>query len=214
MRRFRSKRVSIRRPRKGRYGRSRYTRPRKLGTSRYYKLVRTVNSYQATVNAGQTVAFKATFQATDVPDHSNLKQYFDEFKIVKVKYSLYPSSNVAQANGNSGIYRGMGMIATCIDYNDDAQPSTMQEVLEYSTKKLTRSNRIHTRVFRPKAQRTIYNGLTSAYAPTDAWIPTQYSEVPHYAIKGVLEGGPGDIDTISYSVRVFTTYTIIYRAPR
>lgn len=217
MRRFRSKRVSLRRPRKGRYGRSRRTVARKSRvSSRFYKLVRTWEAGTLSINCNAGVPYAQDFSADQVPDHSWLKQLFDEYKIVKAKVRFMPTNNSAQVNSVSGgQYQGLGLITTALDYNDGTPPATQEEVMNYGTRRVTRSNRTHVRVLTPKSQSALYNGvLTTAYSPVSRWIPTSHSSVPHYGVKAWFQGGSGDPTTYSYTLKCLYTLTIMYRSPR
>jgi hypothetical protein len=217
MRRFRSKRVPLRRSRKGRFGRSRPRASRKFSSGRYFKLVRTVNTGTVNVACNSGVPFTYEYQLNQIPDFANLKGLFDEYKISKVRTTFYPTADNAQVNNaGAGFYKGLGMIATALDYNSNTAPGSLAEVLEYRTRKLTKSSRIHSRTLSPKPQGPLYiGGIGSAYRPVaNAWIPTEHVTVPHYALVGWLEGGSGDPAAYSYTCRIMTTYTVIFRAPR
>lgn len=212
---FRKKPFRSRRTR--RFGRRRSTR--KYASGKYFVLKQKVNLQTLSVNCTASNLGAYTFSMSQIPDAANVANLYDEYKIAKVKLTFRPTANVAQAAAgmhvNPGIpgvpYNGLGLIHTCLDYNDGTAPANALAVTSYRNSRTTRSNKIHTRIIAPKAQGQLYRGALAGYYPITTFIPVAYSDTPHYAIKYCLEGGPGDNTFISYQVAVQAQITLIFR---
>lgn len=186
-----------------------YLRRKKLMRPSKYFIHRTTKTYDPiNVNAGGFVSNTLLFSQNQDQDQLNVGSLFDEYKIVNVKVKFVPQNTEASAMAGPL----MGNIYSAIDYNSDVAVN-LDDIQAYKTCKMTRGSRVHTRSFCPKPQTTLYNGLTSAYAPAiNQWIPTQYANLPHYCLKYFFTSGTGA--GISMVVVPIVQYTIIYRAPR
>lgn len=217
MKRYGSRRKSFRRRT---FKRRRARGTRRYSSGRYFKLVQKVDLASQSVSNGGTLGLAYTFTMNSLPDAAAMTNIYDEYMITKVKCIIRPTANVAAASsGPQSIaphtYSGLGLIHSCIDYNDDTVPGSVGAVTSYRNSKTTRSDRIHIRSLAPKPQAVIYRGaLANGYMPTRAWIPVAYNDTPHYALKVMFEGGPGDPAYYSYLAAIQLQITVLFRNQR
>lgn len=139
-------------------------------------------------NDGTTVvdikgAYVAALQ--QLPEYTDFTSLFQQYRINAVKYEFIPAPNVtgATVSTNQPIY--WGQFGSALDFDDNVTPTTEDELLTSQSYKKTRATSVHSRYFRPKMLREIYNGSgPTALEPCAArWISTIYPEVPHYGLK-------------------------------
>lgn len=198
------------------------TAPRAVASGASFKFTQRFFFASPSVNCAGNLTGSYTFSLNQLPDASNLINLYDEYQIQKVVFTFRPTANVAAAAAaqfNSAAmlpanpYSGLGLIHTCLDFNDSSAPASAQAVVNYRNSKTTRSDEIHVRELVPRPQGTLFrSGISSGYYPLDnAWIPVAYNDVPHYALKYALEGGPGDAAYTSFQVSAMAEITVLFR---
>lgn len=116
-------------------------------------------------------------------------QLYDQYCISKVVYQLVPNFN--SSDNNTPVSGGnLGMVATCIDYDDANAPGAFGDILQYQNCKMHRTGKIITRVIKPTANfvvDAVGGALTSKQSP---WLDINNVSVPHYGIKlGITSSG-------------------------
>jgi hypothetical protein len=122
-------------------------------------------------------------QLSQVPGYTEFVNMYDEYKITGIKWKFMPRANSAEAGTNQGLIK----LFTAIDRND-LNPPTIQDILQYSSLKITPSNRTHTRYIKP----TVINfanqtALGSGYMSNRGWLSTDSPTVAHYGLKYLLQ---------------------------
>lgn len=154
-----------------------------------------------------------SFQLTDLPNYTEFTNLFDQYKINGVALRIIPKTSVQIQGGTSGTTAalGYGEVVTVIDYDTASAPGSKNELLEYGSVKVTKSNRVHTRFLRPKLLNTIWrNSLSSGYAAVPSqFIDEAYTDIPHYGIRWWADApaSTGVADS-SMSYDVYATYYI------
>lgn len=156
-----------------------------------------------------------TFELSDLPQYLDYIAIYEEYKIDKITYSFKALNNQAPV-GNGISLSSLGMVHSIIDTNDALGPLSIQQMMNDSTYRCTRSNVNHTRTFVPKWLNNVAGGI-SAQSKT-GWLNTSNFNISHYSFKWVFEGGlvggslPGT--TTSFILEPIITYYMSFRNPK
>lgn len=193
----------------------------KLAAGTYHRHTQRFLFANYSVNCTASTLGAISFALNQMPDGNTLAALFDEYKIEKVKLTIRPTSNVSEAASGQHVttaagYTGLGLVHTAIDYNDEAAPANAGTVIAYRNSKTTRSDEIHVRTFAPKVAVEVFrSSVATAYASLpDTWLSSSITDVPHYALKYCLDGGPGDPAQISFRVSIDCEMTVLMRNSR
>lgn len=152
------------------------------------------------------------FRLNTLQDWPDIVNMYDQYCIYKVIVRLEPLNNQALVNaapGGGGVTPAtLGHIYSVIDYNDVSN-ITLNNLVQYSTFKYTRSDRVHKRVIYPKTFDLVFSSSTSvtnAGSPKTQYIDTAHPETDHYGLKVYFEAGGGNTENICYIVRPVITY--------
>lgn len=119
-----------------------------------------------------------------VPNYTEFTNLFDLFRIKKVVFKMYLNSNSSTVTTPAV---SLPVIYSAVT-SDDANLVSQTSIQQYETCKSHQfGDKELTWVFKPKPSLLAYNGLTSGYSPTNGWLDTNYSDVPHFGIKFVLD---------------------------
>lgn len=147
------------------------------------------------------------FTLSQVPNVTEFTNLFDCYRINGVKVKLMPRANSAEIGTNQGMIK----LFSTIDYDDATVPTAITDLLQYETLKTTSSNREHTRYFKPKIAKTVFQtSLASGYSQGTGWLDCDNTAVPHYGLKLALQQLPAGAQ--SYDVQV--TYYLAFKQVR
>jgi len=184
--------------RRRRYGKKRTFRKKRTFKRRIPRSIRTrarVHSFKQVVNyapiaststAAETMA-TFRFQLDNIVQWATYTALYDQYCISKVVLQFWPTME----SPNDGINPNKDLRAYFIkDYNDDAAPANLNEVLQYANCKVRPMSKRTTLVLRPKVAAMIYESATSTAYSTpkgQTWLDTSNTDVPHYGVKVALE---------------------------
>lgn len=148
-------------------------------------------------------AFGVAFTLSDVAAAAEFTALFDQYRLMKVKFLMYPVDMGTLSTG-SGVAAGAAgyptaMIHSVLDYDDNDPPLaseagllTMMEKTGYKMRPLQQIGRpVISRTFRPRALGVINNaaGATTArsLASKDSWMDVASPLIPHFGLKGLIE---------------------------
>lgn len=171
-------------------------RPKRLVSRN--RIARQVHSYKRIVNLGTYVASQSpatgyapakgafSFNMNLVPNAAEYSALYDQYKINGVSLRFIPKTNQFQG-GTSGTQNalGYGQVITVLDYDDSGTPISKDALLEFGSAKVSRSNQIHKRYFKPKMLNLAFiNAGTNGYSVGPArWLDWNQSTVEHYGVK-------------------------------
>lgn len=181
---------------KGRPGISIYQRPVLIKRS---VLLRT---QQVSGGGGDSI----TFMLSDLPNYTDFTNLFDFYKIKGVKLKLIPCQTSALTS--SGTNYNLPRISYFWDYNDNAVPTTQNEMLERDNVRTVMGNRIIKTFARPCPQEPVFvNNLVTGYeqGSRNKWLNITNNNIPHYGFKIWYDG---DSSTIIQTYKIFATYYI------
>ncbi len=164
-----------------------------LKRNKIYTFSRRV-SYGALTSASAIGSFGSVqFLLSNLPNFGDFVNVFDQYRILQVTVVVLPNSIQA----NIPIY-------TAIDYDDGSIPTTINEMYEKDTCRVSSSDQVIERTLQPRVLREVYESLSSSgyeVAPAGTWIDSSESNVPHYGLKYFIAAIPtsGLINTYSIS---------------
>ena len=175
---------------------------------------KTIIDPRITVTNGVTSFGSDTFELTDIPQYLSYVALYEEYRIDKIVYSFKSLSNMATGPAvvAANSFTSLGMIHSIIDINDSLAPVAIQDMMNDSTYKGTRSSRNHTRTFVPKWLNVVGGG--SASQAKSGWLNTASANVSHYSIKWAFEGGVGVAAYNSFIVEPIVTFYVSFRNPK
>lgn len=180
---------------------------------------RIVHSFKRTVWLGQyktdvsggALATAFSFQFSLLPNVAEYKALYDQYKIDGIAFRVIPKTQSFQG-GTSGTTDGLGysQVITAIDRDDAAAPVQKDNLLQYSTAKVTQADAIHTRYFKPSVLNNVFiNAVTTGTSPVSPkWLSTQYDTVQHYGIKIWID--PPAVPVGALSSKAYDLYAVYY----
>lgn len=169
-------------------------------TQKVYK----TSAFQAS-SAGQ---FLAAFQFNIAGIGGNLsafQQLYDQYSIRKIVYKIIPKFTTATTSQNNIVN-----LTTCLDYDDSVVPPDVTNVYQYQNCKMTRGNRIHTRVLYPCVNFIVDGGAVAGNSiKRSPWIDMTNSLVPHRGIKLGIDALPLGSDVLDYDIEVI--YSLAFK---
>lgn len=156
-------------------------------------------NYFSTGTAGPTLA-GLNFRLDSLPNYSEFTALYDQYRINKIVVKIIPKvTEVGMVLGSTGNSAGI-QIHSALDFDDSAAPTTVSQLCQYSTYKMTRGHQIHTRVFTPKCE--LSANATANVAPKSyQWLDCDHADIAHYGMKLI-------IPTISSSTIIYYDYSV------
>ena len=190
-----------------------------------FKRIVNLGTYTASITSGGvptiTPVSKAfSFQLSDLPNVSEYKALYDQYKITGIKFTAVPRTSMTTQGVVTGTTApvGYGQVVTAIDYDDAANPIAKDTLLEYGSAKFTPSSKVHSRFFRPKVLNAVWVNIASTgYSPVKApWVDQANDNLPHYGLKMWIDppenSSGGSNSSISYDV--YATYYFMCKNTR
>jgi len=134
-------------------------------------------------NAG-ALAQAYSFNLNSLPNVTELSNLFDQYRINAISFTMIPNVTGNDMNPVSTYYE-MPNVHSVIDFDDDAAPAAVTELMQYPSYRRTRGTQIHTRYFKPCIAQTIYKtGATTGTSQRRAWwLDLADTTVPHFGLK-------------------------------
>lgn len=180
---------------------------RKLGLNvHHFKYCTLVKNYLQVEMNGVDVPFSRSFIFSDITNYGELAALFDMYRINGVSYKLIPRQNTLAYQtapgagsppapntdfGGTNLFgsSNYGWPETCtvLDYDDDSTPTNLTDIMQYSSFKLTRGNKIHTRYLKP---RLLVDPSNTGLSLRHKWVDCEKTTLKHYGIKGFITNVP------------------------
>lgn len=150
------------------------------------------------------------FELANVPGYTEFSAMYDFYKINAVQVKFIPISNVNQGVAGSAVpvYAYNNRFISAIDYNDRTVPTTLDELRQYSSCKVTPGCKIHKRFLHPRPTMVVdedsNQGSSVGLAQTSGastWVSTASNQTEWYGIKWGFEHGDSNITTyVAYRI--------------
>lgn len=143
-----------------------------------------------------------------VPSVSDFTGLYDQFKILAMKLTLIPrgtSSDITPVGTAAG--QSVGVFSV-IDYDDNANLTSISQACQYQNMKMTRSHQQHSRYFKPRIDMgTVAAAGTQNAVNTRGWLDVATgSDVNHYGIKYALQIAPNAVQTFDLKVDYYLAF--------
>lgn len=140
---------------------------------------------------GVTKGLYFAFQS--LPNYTELTSLFDQYRINKIVLKYVPNFTGTDLNPSTSVVT-LPNLHSVIDYDDANAPANLNELVQYSTYRMTRGNRVHIRKWTPAVSMDI-GGVQSSGVKFKQWIDLADTNVPHYGIKLYLDQGSANVGT-------------------
>lgn len=210
--------------RKPRYTK-RYRRKMITGNPRqkvfYYKRVVKLANFVAGADGANTFQ-NYMFILTDVPNYTDFTNLYDFYKIAAVKLNILPvysgvdaSSIASGAIGSYNSWSSMRFFS-CIDYNGNTTPTTIDTIRSYQNCKTSRYITGHRRYAKFYNSYEGSNGV-GGYGKNSSWYRTNEPNVEYGVFMIALDTSlldPSVTATSSLLAQVEATYYLAFKSPQ
>lgn len=169
------------------------------------------------ITAGVTAQFGSfEFQLDQFSGFADYAAVFDSYRLKKIRATFIPNVNTHSLTGMVAGTLRVAPIVTVIDYDDSNIPSSIDELLQFSTSKVQQPFQPFALEFKPRPATALYaGGVTPGYAQAspNTWIDCANDDVSHYGMKwGSIATGASQ--TVFQEWKVFFEGWFEFRQPR
>ena len=138
-----------------------------------------------------------TFKLNDLPNFAQYQAMFDRYRLLAVKVSFIPRSNITDS-----INQYNHRIMTAVDLIGNDTPSTLNDIRDYESCKVSPGNVMHVRYFKPR-----YTG--AVFAP---WLSTADQTAVVY--RGLHYGVEESLSTSTILYSIEAVYYLQFDTPK
>jgi len=176
--------------------------------------------YDRITTGGNVTNFGAdTFELADIPQYLAYANLYDKFKILKVLVTYKTLTNSSHLYQSPGQVVTAGFVHSIIDTTDSVAPSSLADMMNDNTYRVTRGTRDHSRMIYPKFMNSVGGGV--AAQSKSGWLNTRnvdgvsINTVSHYSIKFAFEGGTTATSAFTSMIhQPIYTYWIAFKDPK
>lgn len=164
--------------------------------------------FTPTSSASVNVYGGMAFTLNMYPNYAAWTTLFDKYRIRSIDLH-FVASGVQENTANLQI---APTFATALDFDNDATPTSINEVLRLSKSTNCVSTSSFKRSFIPRVGREIYNGIASTnYEEAEPWVwlDCASAATPHYGLKYAMSTA----SSVSYIYRVHCRMTVEFGFP-
>lgn len=189
--------------------------PRNIGSNLSHSFKRHIDLDVILLSGTTNYYGSYTFNMNLLPGSTDFSNLYDMYKLNLVKISFIPIFNMfANTVKGSGTDEDTlfynTRFASAIDYNDVLLPTSLNDLREYQTCKVTPVNKTHKRLIRPMYKSTVDGGT----APKRGYVNSITTN--HYGLKIAIES-PNQTDSTtpqSFRWRVEAVYYFTCKNPK
>lgn len=135
-----------------------------------------------TVTTATAYAQAWSFNLSLLPNATDFTNLYDQYMIKKVVFKIIPKHTQNEINSGLTSNDDLPQIHSALDYDDQTNPTSIQQLCEYQSHKMTRGNKVHTRVIVPKIELGS-TGVAANIPKAFQWIDCDSPTVDHRGIK-------------------------------
>lgn len=189
------------------YGRKRNYRQRFKRTYRYSKRGQKLFLFKRFCDYGELTISNSTntyasynFSLVDLPSYTEFTSLYDMYKINAVKLTFLPQVTNSISSGTVNNPNASSRFFSVIDYNDGSAPTSIDELRQYHSCRMTPILRKHKRyIMKPKI-------LDSNGFSISPWMSTASPSANYYGLKIAVE----PMDSTSTTTMIYTVEAKIY----
>lgn len=144
-------------------------------------------------------------QLNSLPSYTDFVNLFDQYRIDKLRVTLYPRQNVTNGNFQPPMNDTIQscQVFSVVDYDDGNAPTSIDQLCQYQNMKTTRGLRVHSRVWKPTVDITATNGGApgGTYLRTSPWLDLNFAAQWHNGLKIVFQN-TGGFSGVVYDMKV------------
>lgn len=164
---------------------------------------RTAKLSDISLNASGATTQGWYFRLADLPNYTEFTALFDLYRFNKIVVRFVPSFTGSDMNPATTSW-AIPTFYSAIDHDDAVTPANLDVLMQYPSLRLTRGNRIHTRIFTPAVSTDIFTGTTEGSSPKfKAWLNCADATVPHYGLKFYIDQPPSTYGKYQCFVTVY-----------
>lgn len=165
-----------------------------------YTLMLSINRTAYVTSTTLESDYSLQFQLNDISNYSSFTNIFDTYRIAQVTVAWLPITS-----GGPQSY-----ICTAIDY-DDANTTTLANLLNYDTSQVVPLNQYFERTLQPRLAKAVYSGsaFTSFAQEKNTWVDAASPGVPWYGLKAA-----SPVTNAPITMTPLCTYVLQFKNPR
>lgn len=133
------------------------------------------------VNSGTPIGYAFQQTLSQLPNFTDFTNLYDQYMIKKVVVKMIPKISQHNLTTTTIGNADLPQVHSVVDYDDGTTPTSVSQLVEYQSHKMTRGNKIHVRSFVPKIELTTDG---TANAPKSyQWIDCDSATVNHRGLK-------------------------------
>lgn len=168
------------------------------GQPSVYSFKRTIFNKDNIVISGTDFAAAWSWDMNALPNVTDFSNLYDMYMIKKIVVKIIPKYSEALLNSGASTNANMQQIHSVIDYDDGTNPTSINDLVQYQSHKLTRGNQVHTRVFVPKVELA----TSAANAPKAyQWIDFDSLTTTHRGMKVYIPAPTSASTQVVYDVQ-------------
>lgn len=140
-----------------------------------------------------------------LPNYTDFTQLFDQYRIDKLRVTLYPRQNVTNGTFPSPTTDTVQscQLFSVIDYDDGNPLSGLVSAMQYQNLKTTRGLKVHSRIWTPAVEiQTLNQGTASGtMVKFRPWLDAATPAVQHNAMKIIAQNTAG-FAPITYDMKI------------
>lgn len=192
---------------------------RRKAVERAVVVKKSVRYDRITTNGNTTNFGSDTFELADIPQYLAYANLYDKFKILKVLVTYRTLINSSHLYQSPGQVVTAGFVHSYIDTTDSVTPSSLQDMMNDSSYRITRGTQNHSRMIYPKFLNSVGSGVAaqskSGWMNTRSADGTSINTVSHYGIKFAFEGGTTATSAFTSMIhQPIYTYWIAFKDPK
>lgn len=155
---------------------------------------------QVTITPGAAAFGQAIdFQLNRVPNYTEFTGLYDQYCIKGVKVTLIPRFTELSLGAAQ-----IGNVWSVLDYDDNATPATVSQLLQYQNLKRTQMNKIHSRYLKPAISQATFApaGVVAYTVAKNKWIDVTYDTTTHFGVKLWFDGIPAASSPVIFDATV------------
>lgn len=135
------------------------------------------------------------FSLANFSGYTDFTTAFDQYRLILLEANFIPQYNV----NNPVLINGFGRLFTVIDLDDNVIPTTIAQLLEFGTCKVTSGYRGVTRTWVPHTAVAAYSGVFTSFAnKVGDWIDVASTGVQYYGLKWGMNQQTGTVPQTYY----------------
>lgn len=133
------------------------------------------------VNSGTPLGYAFEQKFSQLPGVTDFTNLYDSYMIKKIVVKLIPKITQHNLSTTTIGNADLPQVHSAIDYDDATTPTSVNQLVEYQSHKMTRGNQVHTRVLVPKVE--LSTSSTGNAPKAFQWLDCDDTTVNHRGIK-------------------------------